>query len=81
MSDHSAFSVKSPNGAAMALGLVTGKLFDTLIAKGVITNGDVSSIFDLAISSIDVNSTNVADREARTVIKEFAKRFKENQAE
>jgi hypothetical protein len=49
----------------MALGLVTGKLFDALIAKGVITNGDVSGIFDLAVESIDVKSTNVADREAK----------------
>jgi hypothetical protein len=36
---------------------------------------------DLATDSIDVNSMNVADREARVVIKEFAKRFKENRAE
>ncbi len=65
----------------MALGLVTGKLFDALIAKGVITSDDVSRIFDLAIENIDVNSMNAADREARVVIKEIAKRFKENRAE
>ena len=81
MSDHQTFAFSLPNATNLAIGLLLGKLFDALLAKGVITHRDASGIFERALGEINANSSVPRDQIAIRLIKEFAKRFEENQAE
>ena len=75
MSDYQTFSGRETNAQTLALLLMFSKLIDALIAGGVLTNDQATSVIDSAIGEIDVNAPRRSDQGALDIMKKFKDRL------
>jgi polyhydroxyalkanoate synthesis regulator phasin len=75
MSDYQTFSGRETNAQTLALLLMFSKLIDALIAAGVLTNDQATSVIDSAIGEIDVNAPRRSDQGALDIMKKFKERL------
>jgi hypothetical protein len=75
MSDYQTFSGRETNAQTLALLLMFSKLIDALIAGGVLTNDQATSVIDSAIGEIDVNAPRRSDQGALGIMKKFKDRL------
>jgi polyhydroxyalkanoate synthesis regulator phasin len=75
MSDYQTFSGREMNAQTLALLLMFSKLIDALIAGGVLTNDQATSVIDSAIGEIDVNAPRRSDQGALDIMKKFKERL------